>query len=163
MQPRSPDLRRQTPPEVRFRIEVPRGSFSKRNATGAIEYPSPVPCPFNYGAVPGARSADGEDADVVVLGPRLPRGHEAVLPVRAVVVFNDAGLEDDKWVCSARPLGRGDRAALVSFFSAYGLVKHLTASLRGRKGVSGFVALVDALPTAGAGLINTPPPRYPRR
>ncbi len=162
MSPRAPHLRRQTPAQVPFRIEVPRGSFGKRNAAGALEFPSPVPCPFNYGSVPGARSADGECADVVVLGPRLRRGHEGTLPVRAVVVFNDAGLEDDKWVCSAHPLDHRDRAALVAFFSAYGLAKRLTGPLRGRRGHSGFVALVDPLPTGDAGVINASPPRYPR-
>ena len=162
MRPRAPHRRRQTPPEVPFRIEVPRGSFGKRDAEGTLEFPSPVPCPFNYGSVPGARSADGEGADVVVLGPRLPLGHEGTLPVRAVVVFNDAGLEDDKWVCSARPLDRRDRAALVVFFSAYGLVKRLTAPLRGRRGASGFVALLDPQPPSEEGVINAAPPRYPR-
>lgn len=159
MPPRAAEHRRQTPPEVRFRIEVPRGSFGKRNATGALEYPSPVPCPFNYGAVPDAPSADGEGADVVVLGPRLSLGHEAVLPVRAVVVFNDAGLEDDKWVCSAHPLRPRDHLALVAFFSAYGLVKRWTAPLRGRRGASGFVALVKPLSDTGTGVITPSPSR----
>ena len=159
MPPRAAELRRHTPAEVRFCIEVPRGSFGKRNAAGALEYPSPVPCPFNYGAVPGAWSADGEGADVVVLGPRLARGHEAVLPVRAVVVFNDAGLEDDKWVCSARPLRQRDQVALVAFFSAYGLVKRLTAPLRGRSGASGFVGLVKPLSDTGTEAITPSPSR----
>jgi inorganic pyrophosphatase len=40
------------PPEVEVVIEVPRGSFLKRGASGRIDFVSPLPRPFNYGAVP---------------------------------------------------------------------------------------------------------------
>ena len=39
-------------PELEIVIEVPRGSFLKRGLTGRIDFVSPLPCPFNYGAVP---------------------------------------------------------------------------------------------------------------
>jgi hypothetical protein len=40
------------PPEVEVVIEVPRGSSLKRGSTGRIDFVSPLPCQFNYGAVP---------------------------------------------------------------------------------------------------------------
>jgi len=40
------------PPDVEVVIEVPRGSFLKRGSSGHIDFVSPLPCPFNYGAVP---------------------------------------------------------------------------------------------------------------
>ena len=40
------------PPEVEVVIEVPRGSFLKRGSTWHVDFISPLPCPFNYGAVP---------------------------------------------------------------------------------------------------------------
>lgn len=143
MSPTVSPRRLQTPTTTRVRVEVPRGSFGKRDATGTLEYPSPVPCPFNYGSAVGTRSADGEEADVVVLGPRLPLGSERELPVRAVVVFDDDGLPDDKWVCSAAPLRRRDRVALWAFFAGYGLVKRWSGPLRGATGSTGFRGLHD--------------------
>ena len=40
------------PPEAEVVIEVPRGGFLKRGSSGSIDFVSPLPCPFNYGAVP---------------------------------------------------------------------------------------------------------------
>ena len=39
-------------PELEVVIEVPRGSFVKRGSSGSVDFISPLPCPFNYGAVP---------------------------------------------------------------------------------------------------------------
>ena len=44
------------PPEVEVVIEVPRGSFLKRGSSGRIDFISPLPCPYNYGAVPHAQA-----------------------------------------------------------------------------------------------------------
>ena len=58
------------------RIEVPRFSFVKREADGEVDFVSPVPCPFNYGSVPGAIAPDGDAPDALVLGPRVAAGAE---------------------------------------------------------------------------------------
>jgi len=55
-------------------IEIPRGSFLKRGSFGTIDFVSPLPCPFNYGAVPLYIGLEGDLLDAVVLGARLPRG-----------------------------------------------------------------------------------------
>ena len=47
------------PPVVEVVIEVPRGSFLKRGSTGRVDFISPLPCPFNYGSVPGYIGLDG--------------------------------------------------------------------------------------------------------
>ena len=119
-------------PTLTFCIEVSRGSLVKRGALGELDFISPVPCPFNYGSAPGTQGDDGDPLDVVVLGPRLARGAQGTLPVRARVAFVDAGVRDDKWVCAAQPLRRRDRLLLHLFFRTYALPKHLSGRLRGQ-------------------------------
>jgi inorganic pyrophosphatase len=46
---------------------VPRGSFLKRGLTGRIDFVSPLPCPFNYGAVPSHLGLEGDLLDALVL------------------------------------------------------------------------------------------------
>ncbi|KAA0206076.1 hypothetical protein EDM68_03655 [Candidatus Uhrbacteria bacterium] len=77
------------PERVDFEIEVPRGGFVKRGPDGRVDFVSPVPCPFNYGSAIGYWSADGDPTDVIVLGPRLGRGHRGNLPVFARVRMRD--------------------------------------------------------------------------
>ena len=121
-------------------IEVARGDLAKRSPAGRVEFVSPVPCPFNYGSAPGFASADGEPADVVVLGRRRARGSRGTLPVVACVRFVDGGLPDDKWVCSACPLRKRDRWQLLAFFHLYATAKRVTAPLRGRGGPTRVLA-----------------------
>ena len=52
-------------PELEVVIEVPRGSFVKRGSSGSIDFVSPLPCPFNYGAVPTLLGLEGDLLDVV--------------------------------------------------------------------------------------------------
>ena len=54
-------------PLVDVVIEVPRGSFLKRGSSGRIDFVSPLPCPFNYGAVPGLLGLEGDLLDALVL------------------------------------------------------------------------------------------------
>ncbi len=132
------------PPALRFVVEVPRGGFVKRDARGGIDLLSPLPCPFNYGSVPGQQGADGDGVDVVILGPALARGASGEAPLRGVVRFVDQGLPDDKWVCGPAPLRPAEAAALVAFFRAYGLAKAVAGRLRRRPGPTGFVCLEPA-------------------
>lgn len=117
---------------VDVRIEVPRGSFVKRDAHGAIEFLSPLPCPFNYGSVPCLPAADGDAQDAVVLGPRLPAGQRLQVPVRGLIRFIDDGQQDDKLICAYRPLTTTDRRVVAGFFKIYALCKRLMHFARGR-------------------------------
>ena len=119
-------------------IEVPLGSFIKRRDDGAIDFVSPVPCPFNYGSVPDTRSGDGDRLDAVVLGPRLGRGARVRVNVVARVGFTDAGQDDPKLICSDRPLGRLDRAKITAFFTLYARAKALLNRARGKTGPTRF-------------------------
>ena len=47
-------------PEVDIVIEIPRGSFLKRGSRGRVDFVSPLPCPFNYGAVPTLVGLEGD-------------------------------------------------------------------------------------------------------
>jgi inorganic pyrophosphatase len=117
---------------VRVCVEVSAGDLLKRRGDGAVDFVSPLPCPFNYGGVPGIYAADGDELDALVLGPRLRRGAVVSTTLRAVVVFDDAGHADDKLVCSDRPLSRRQRLAVVSFFRVYAQSKRLLYLARGQ-------------------------------
>jgi inorganic pyrophosphatase len=119
-------------------VEHPRGSFHKRGGDGRVDVVSPLPCPWNYGSVPGTVAADGAPVDVIVLGRRLPAGTHVHLPVVARVAFVDDGVPDDKWVLSATPLTHGQEQALARFFRLYVWLKRGLARVRGRTGAIRF-------------------------
>lgn len=123
---------------ARVVIEVPRGSWIKRKADGRIDFISPLPCPYNYGGIPGLLADDGDELDALVLGPRLPAGTVIVAPVRDVVRFIDGGVFDPKVVCSAEPLTVAQRQGIERFFSTYAWFKRGLALLRGRQGPTHF-------------------------
>lgn len=106
-------------------IEVPRGGFVKRRADGRVAFVSPIPCPFNYGSVPGTLGADGDPVDAVVLGPSLPRGGVATWAVHGVVPFSDRGVDDPKLVCGDRPPTDREWRWIRRFFLVYGVVKRV--------------------------------------
>lgn len=120
------------PSEPEVLIETPRGSLVKWRSDGRVDFLSPVPCPYNYGCIPGFLSADGEPLDVVVLGPRLRRGERLRVPIVGVVDFLDAGQADPKLICSARPLAEEERAGVERFFRLYAFFKRGLHRLRGR-------------------------------
>lgn len=130
--------------DVEVEIEVPRGARLRRDARGRLLFASPVPCPFNYGFVPGTRADDGDASDALVLGPRLAIGARVRAEVQAVVRFRDDGRIDDKLVCAPAPLGRRDRALVIGFFVAYASAKRSWARLRGRRADTRFVGLDPA-------------------
>jgi len=101
-------------PEVDVIIEIPRGSLLKRGSRERVDFVSPLPCPFNYGAVPTLVGLEGDLLDVVVLGQRLHVGARLRLPAWGVVVQRVRGMVDHKLICSAAPLNetrRGSDAA----------------------------------------------------
>jgi inorganic pyrophosphatase len=125
-------------------IEVPLGSFIKRRDDGSVDFVSPLPCPFNYGSVPGTRSGDGDRLDAVVLGPRLRRGARVRVKVVARVRFTDAGQDDPKLIGSCRPLTRVDRARITAFFTVYARAKGLVNRLRGKAGPTRYGGIEES-------------------
>jgi inorganic pyrophosphatase len=97
-----------------------------------VDFVSPLPCPYNYGCIPGLQSDDGDPLDVVVLGPRLRRGERLRVPVVGVVDFLDAGRADPKVICSTRPMDEGERAGVERFFRLYARFKRVLHRIRGQ-------------------------------
>ena len=128
------DDRRNPPLEVEVVIEVPRGSFLKRGSTGHIDFISPLPCPFNYGSIPGLLGLEGDLLDAVVLGPRIPRGAQRRVRAWGAVILTDRGMTDDKLICSDSPLDSLARRRVLRFFHFYARCKGLLNFLRRRPG-----------------------------
>jgi inorganic pyrophosphatase len=120
--------------EVDVIVEVPRGGLVKRRADGGVDYLSPLPCPFNYGSVPGRTGGDGDPQDAVLLGPRRPKGHVERTRVHAIVRFRDAGRVDDKWVCGPEAPTEAEKRLVLGFFRAYAIAKRVLQRARGLTG-----------------------------
>ncbi|MEO8544144.1 MAG: inorganic diphosphatase [Burkholderiaceae bacterium] len=137
--------------EVDVFIEVPRGSFLKRGPDGRIHFVSPLPCPYNYGAVPDFLGLEGDLLDAVVLGPRLRFGTRKRLRVWGAITLTDRGQCDDKLICSALPPTAQDMQRLLRFFRFYARCKALLNWWRGRPGrnaCEGWRTTQDALARA---------------
>lgn len=122
------------PIEVDVVIEIPRGSFLKRGSTGHIDFISPLPCPFNYGAVPKFLGLDNDLLDALVLGPRLPLGTRLRIKVWGAVTLIDRGLQDDKLICCDHPPTLAERENVLRFFRFYAKCKGLLNIWRRRPG-----------------------------
>ena len=124
----------QKSPQLEVVIEVPRGSFLKRGVSDKLDFLSPFPCPFNYGAVHDYIGLDGDLLDALVLGPRLPRGARVQVKALGAVGLSDRDMYDDKLVCSHLPLQRRQRSIVLLFFHFYGRCKRLLNIYRGLRG-----------------------------
>lgn len=127
--------------QVEVVIEVPRGSFLKRELRGeglAVDYVSPLPSPFNYGCIPGSTGDDGDPLDVVVLGSRLPALSRVTVPVVGIVRFVDAGLRDDKIVASVDSPSAWQRRNLARFFALYACARTALNAVKGVRGATRF-------------------------
>jgi inorganic pyrophosphatase len=122
------------PPEIEVVIEVPRGSFLKRGSTGRVDFISPLPCPFNYGCVPLYVGMEGDLLDALVLGPRLPLGARLRVQAWGAITLTDRGMQDDKLVCSDRPVTPSERRDVLRFFHFYAKCKGLLNLWRRRPG-----------------------------
>jgi inorganic pyrophosphatase len=131
------DRSRPIPVEVEVVIEVPRGSFLKRGSTGHIDFVSPLPCPFNYGAVPTLLGLEGDLLDALVLGPRLPYGTRLQVKAWGAVTLTDRGMSDDKLICSEQPPSAAQIRAVLRFFRFYARCKGLLNLWRRRPGRNG--------------------------
>jgi inorganic pyrophosphatase len=134
MELRTPRQYNRNQPKVEVVIEIPRGSFVKRGWSESVDFISPVPCPFNYGAIPDYIGGEGDLLDAVVLGPRLPRGTRVRVIAQGAVGLTDRGIYDDKLICSNKPLRGWQRHLVLIFFHIYGLSKRLLNFYRGRSG-----------------------------
>lgn len=122
------------PPELEVVIEVPRGSFLKRGSSGSIDFISPLPCPFNYGAVPSYLGLEGDLLDALVLGPRLGFGTHIRVRAWGAITFTDRGMSDDKLVCSDRAPSPAEWLNVLRFFHFYAKCKGLLNVWRRRPG-----------------------------
>lgn len=122
------------PPELDVVIEVPRGSFLKRDFAGRVRFVSPLPCPFNYGAVPTHLGLEGDLLDALVLGPRLRLGQRVRVRAWGAVTLIDRGLADDKLICSVEPPDEQAVARVLRFFRFYARCKGLLNAVRRRPG-----------------------------
>jgi len=121
-------------PQLEVIIEVPRGSFLKRGYTEKIDFISPFPCPFNYGAVSNYVGLDNDLLDALVLGSRLPRGTRVKVKALGAVGLTDRAMYGDKLVCGHRPPRRSQRRVVLLFFNFYAFCKRLLNLYRGRRG-----------------------------
>lgn len=156
------DIGPPTPIEVEVIVEVPRGSFLKRGSTGSIDFVSPLPCPFNYGAVPTLLGLEGDLLDAVVLGPRLPYGTCLRVKAWGAVTLTDRGMSDDKLICCEHEPNATEIRAVLRFFRFYAKCKGLLNLWRrrpGRNGCDGWCeasfALTRARPLTHG--VNGPP------
>ena len=141
----------QAPPELEVLIEIPRGGFLKRGSTGYVDFASPLPCPFNYGAVPQYVGLEGDLLDAVVLGPRLPPGTRLRVMAWGAVVMTDRGMTDDKLICSNQPVSSEQRQKLLGFFRLYARCKGLLNVWRrrpGRNACEGWIEADEAIARA---------------
>ncbi len=139
------------PPEVEVVIEVPRGSFLKRGSTGCIDFVSPFPCPFNYGAVPALLGLEGDLLDALVLGPRLRFGTHIRVKAWGAITLTDRGMSDDKLICCDRPPSRAECRNVLRFFHFYAMCKGLLNVWRsrpGRNACDGWCTATEALARA---------------
>jgi inorganic pyrophosphatase len=143
-------------PELEVVVEVPRGSFLKRGSLGTIDFVSPLPCPFNYGAVPNLLGLEGDLLDALVLGPRLRLGTRTRVRVWGAVTLTDRGMSDDKLICSHERPSPAQIRAVLRFFDLYAVCKGLLNIWRrrpGRNACEGWcpasVALARARPLTG--------------
>lgn len=127
------------PSEPEVLVETSRWGFIKRRPDGSVDFISPVPCPYNYGCIPGLDSGDGDPLDVIILGPTLPRGQRLRMRVVGLIAFVDGGCGDPKVVCSPRPLRAYERAGLELFFRLYAPFKWVLHLVRGQARETRFV------------------------
>lgn len=146
--PGLPALARE-PPRVEVVIEIPRWSFLKRGSAGSIDFVSPLPCPFNYGSVPGLLGGEGDLLDAVVLGRRLAIGTRVETSAYRAIGLSERFMRDDKLICSDRPLNAAQQWFVLAFFRFYALCKGLLNRYRGRPGASRCEGWGDATLAVG--------------
>ena len=119
--------------------------------SGRIDFISPLPCPYNYGAVPTLIGLEDDLLDAVVLGPRLPLGTRIRVKAWGAVSLTDRGMTDDKLICGVQPLLPAQQRHVLRFFNFYARCKALLNLLRrrpGRNACEGWCGAEQALARA---------------
>jgi len=132
-------------------IEVPRWSFVKRGSSGSLDFISPLPCPFNYGAVPTLLGLEGDLLDAVVLGKRIAYGTRLRVIAWGAVSLTDRGLSDDKLICSEHAPSDQECGEVLRFFHFYAKCKGMLNLWRrcpGRNSCDGWCDAGQALALA---------------
>ena len=132
------------PVPIEVTIEVPRFSFIKRGSSGHIDFVSPLPCPYNYGAVASFVGREGDLLDALVLGARQPLGAKVCTQAWGAITFTDRGMSDDKLICSETPPTPAERARVLRFFHFYARCKGLLNVWRRRPGRNACDGWCDA-------------------
>ena len=122
------------PIEIDITIEVPRGSFVKRGSSGRVDFVSPLPCPYNYGAAARFIGLEGDLLDAVLLGPRKPFGSRWRTLAWGAITLVDRGVAQDKLICCDRPVTSDEKQGLLRFFRFYARCKALLNFIRRRPG-----------------------------
>ena len=120
----------QWPETVQVHIEVARWSFTKRRPDGSVDFRSPIPSFFSYGSVSGRIAPDGDPEDALVVGAAPERGAIITYPIWGRVMFEDAGVEDNKWVVGPRAPTEREWASVSSFFTVYAGAKRMLYMVR---------------------------------
>ena len=131
-------------PALEVVIEVPRGSFVKRGSSGSVDFISPLPCPFNYGAVPTLLGLEGDLLDAVVLGKRIAYGTRLRVVAWGAVTLTDRGMSDDKLICSDRAPSDRECSEVLRFFHFYARCKGILNLWRRRPGRNSCDGWCDA-------------------
>lgn len=137
--------------ELEVVVEISKWSFLKRGSNGRLDFISPLPCPYNYGSVPGLLGLEGDLLDALVLGPRLRRGSRVRVRAWGAVGLRDRGLYDDKIICAFDEPSRDALDRVLWFFRVYGLAKRMLNLLRlesGPTASTGWCDLAEALSRA---------------
>ena len=122
------------PIEIDITIEVPRGSFVKRGSSGRVDFVSPLPCPYNYGAADRFIGLEGDLLDAVLLGPRKPFGSRWRTLAWGAITLVDRGVADDKLICCDRPVTSDEKQGLLRFSGwTLDLRKHELTSPKGTR------------------------------
>ena len=122
------------PIEIDVTIEVPRGSFVKRGSSGHVDFISPLPCPYNYGAADRFIGLEGDLLDAILLGPRKPFGSRWRTLAWGAITLVDRDVADDKLICCDRPVTNDEKQGLLRFFRFYARCKALLNWWRHRSG-----------------------------
>ena len=127
---------------VQVQVEIPAWSRLKTHADGSLDFVAPLPCPWDYGHIPGETGGDGDPLDALLLTPRTALGQRQESAVQGVALFMDGGLQDDKLICAPDLPSRATRLAVGAFLLGYGVAKRLRHWRLGRSGATGLQTLV---------------------
>ena len=104
---------------------------------------------------------EGDLLDALVLGPRLRLGTRMRVKAWGAITLTDRGMQDDKLVCSDRPVTPSERRDVLRFFHFYAKCKGLLNLWRRRPGRNAMRRMVRrgsrdrARPAAGRGVAGS--------